>query len=170
LCADFSGGANVMLNLALSNFITASSGAVVVSVIVDAVSSNAAISYSNDGIIADQSVYMGLFARNLSGVTFYAYNYDGTEDAPSTTGSVGTACVLMWRHHGGNQYISINGGTEVSVASGNTQVLTGLLCLGGNNAGSACNCKIAEAFTTSDGSQTAALAAAIANMKAHVGA
>jgi hypothetical protein len=172
LCADFIGVAtNVLVNAALSNFITASSGAVVVSVIVDAISSNnSAHVYSNDGIIADGSVYMGLYARNLSGVTFYAYNYDGTEDAPSTTGSVGTAYVLMWRHHGGNQYVSINGGTEVTVASGNTQVVTGLLQLGGDGAGSSCNCKIAEVFTTSNGSQTAALATAIANMKAYIGA
>jgi hypothetical protein len=76
----------------------------------------------------------------------------------------------MWRHHGGNIYISINGGTEVSVASGNTQSLTGLLLLGGSGAGSGCNCKIAEVFTTSDGSQTAALAAAITNMKTYIGA
>lgn len=171
LCADFFGtSTNTMPNVALSNFITASSGAVVVSVIVDAISSNVAVSYNNDGIIADGSIYMGLYARNLSGVTFYAYNWDGSEDAPSRTGAVGTAYVLMWRHHGGNIYISVNGGTEVSVASGNTQVLTGSLVLGGTGGGSACNCKVAELFTTSDGSQTAALAAAIANMKTYIGA
>jgi hypothetical protein len=169
LCADFSGvSTNTMLAAALSNFISASSGAVIVSVIVDAVTTNDAVSYHNHPIIAENAVYMGLYARNLSGVTFYAYDWDGAEKAPSTTGTVGTAYVLMWRHHGGNQYVSVNGGTEVSVASGNTQVLTGLLALGGNNNGLACNCKIAEAFTTSDGSQTAALAAAIANLKAHL--
>lgn len=170
LCADFNGSTNVLPSIALSNFITASSGAVIVSVIVDAVSSNNSISYNNDGIIADGSIYMGLYARNLSGVTFHAFNWDGSEDAPSTTGSVGTAYVLMWRHHGGNMYVSVNGGTEVSVASGNTQVLTGTLNLGGTGGGSFCNCKIAEVFTTSDGSQTAALAAAIANMKTYCGA
>jgi hypothetical protein len=171
LCADFSGVSTMtMANVALSNFISASSGAVVVSVIVDAISSNVTPSYSNDAIIADGSVYMGLYARNLSGVTFYAFNWDGSEDAPATPGAVGTAYVLMWRHDGGNIYVSVNGGTEVSVASGNTQVLTGLLLLGGNAAGSACNCKIAEAFATSNGSQTAALATAIANMKSYIGA
>ena len=75
----------------------------------------------------------------------------------------------MWRHHGGNVYLSVNGGTEVSVASGNTSSLGGVLIMGMGYANN-CNCKIAEVFTTSDGSQTAVLAAAIANMKAYVGA
>ena len=59
---------------------------------------------------------------------------------------------------------------EVSVASGNTQVLTGTFAIGGNASASFCDCKIAEVFTTSDGSQTTALATAIANMKSYIGA
>ena len=77
----------------------------------------------------------------------------------------------MWRHNSGNVYISINGGTEIAVASGNTVNLAGQVYLGaGSGPLTFCNCKIAEVFTTNDGSQTAALAAAIANMKSYVGA
>src|SRR4029077_19405166 len=124
----------------------------------------------NDGIIDDNSQFMGLFARNLSGVTFYAYNWDGSEDASSNTGTVGTAYVLMWRHHGGNIYVSVNGGAEVSIASGNTAALTQVVVLCADVGPAYGDCKIAEVFMTSDGSQTAALAAAIANMKTYCGA
>jgi hypothetical protein len=74
----------------------------------------------------------------------------------------------MWRHHGGNLYLSINGGSEVSVASGNSDLSQAIIM--GWNAIRLCNMKVAEMFATSNGGQTAALAAAIANMKTHCGA
>jgi len=169
LCADFDGSSDFLSTVAISDLIANSSGAMVISLIIDAVTINDATSYSNHGVMADSAAYMGLYARNFSGVTFYAYNWDGSADQPSTTGAVGTAYVLMWRHHGGNVYVSLNGGTEVSVASGNTQSLSGTVNLG-TGSGGACNMKVAEIFTTSNGGQTAALATAIANMKTHVGA
>jgi len=170
LCADFDGSNDALISVATSNFFTSSSGALIISLIMDAVSANNATSFQNHPIFTDPSgIYIGLFARNLSGVTFMAYNWDGGEDQTSVTGSVGTAYVLMWRHHGGNLYVSINGGTETSVSSSNTVNMASFLRLGegGSQHG---NMKIAEMFTTSDGSQTAALAAAIANMKAYCGA
>ena len=74
LCADFDGVDDYMAlsGFTLTNLITASSGAVVVSVIIDAVTLNNATSFTNHGIIADFGQYFGLFARNLSGVTFQA--------------------------------------------------------------------------------------------------
>lgn len=171
LCADFDGSNDSLVSVATSNFFTSSSGALVVSVIIDAASANSATSFQNHAIFYDPSgIFMGLFARALSGVTFYAYNWDGNEDNTTVTGSVGTAYVLMWRHHGGNLYVSINGGTETSVASGNTSNMASLLRLSGGSGSAACNMKVAELFTTSNGSQTTALATAIANMKAYVGA
>ena len=173
LCAAFDGATQYLFSdpVTLSSFISASSGAVVVSVIIDSVSTNSGTSFLNHGIVADVGEYMGLHARNLSGVTLYAYNWDGTEDNATTTVVTGTPYVLMWRHHGGNLYISVNGGTEISLASGNTTILSEDVYLATAFAGGTfCNCKIAEMFTTSDGSQTTALATAVANMKSYVGA
>jgi len=170
LCADLDGVNDFFAGPAFSSFIAASSGAFVVSVIIDAVTLNTGTSYSNHGIFGDSGAYIGLHAANLSGVTFYAFNWDGNVDNAITTGTTGTPYVIMWRHHGGNINISINGGSETTVASGNTSNLTGVLYLGSGAGATSCNCKIAEVFATSNGSQTAALAAAIANMKTYIGA
>lgn len=171
LCADFDGTNDTLINTATSNFFSSSSGALVISLIIDAVSLNDPASYLNHAIFDDPpGDYMGLFAAAASGVTFYAYNWDGNEDKTTVTGSVGTAYVLMWRHNGGNLYVSVNGGTETSVASGNTQNMTNNLRLGLGGGSRFCNMKVAELFTTSNGSQTTALAAAIANMKSYIGA
>jgi hypothetical protein len=169
LCADFDGSNSYLTDgvHVFTDFFTVSSAAMVISVIIDAVIANDVISYGNHAVMAETSGYMGLYARNFSGVTFYAYNNDGTEDAPSATGLVGTPYVLMWRHHGGIVYLSVNGGAEVSVASGNTA--GGGAPTIGFGYSSKCNMKFAEAFTTSNGNQTAALSAAITNMKTYVG-
>jgi hypothetical protein len=171
VCADFDGATQWLGSVALSNFIAAGNGAMVVSVIIDAVTLNNSLPYANHGIVADVSSYMGLFAKNLSGLTILSFNYDGSNDEISKVGAMATPYVLMWRHDGGNLYVSINGGAESLIASGNTQVLTGKVYIGAaGNVSTACNMKLAEAFTTSNGSQTAALAAAIANMKTYCGA
>jgi hypothetical protein len=74
----------------------------------------------------------------------------------------------MWRHHGGTLYFSVNGGSEVSVASGNTTNLgAGSLRLGGP--ANYADFIIWEGFTTTDGSQTAAFATVIADMMTQLG-
>lgn len=169
LCADFDGVAHFLdTGIDLSNFIGNASGAIVVSVIMDAVTLNSGNAYQNHPIISDASQFAGLYAANASGVTFYGYAWDGTADQPSVTGATGTAYILMWRKHGGTIYVSVNGGAETSAANGNITTLTGDLIM--SSGGNKSNMKVAEAFTTSDGSQTAALAAAVADFKAHVGA
>lgn len=178
-CADLDGSNDFMATTdALSDFITNSSGAAVVAAIIDGVSLNSANVYQNHGIIGDSGVFMGLVAKNVSGTTptFLPYNWDGEPDPDASdhsagiTFSTGTPYVLMWRHQGGSLLFSVNGGVETSLASGNTSTMTGTFRLGVLGASTNCNMKFFEGFTTSDGSQTAALAAAIADMKTWIGA
>ena len=170
LCADFD-GANNWLNcpVAMSNFITSGSGAIVASVIVDAVTLNNVNPYDNHGIVADGGGYIGLYAKNVAGMTLFSFNYSTASNVATATGTVGTAYVMMWRHSGGNVYFSVNGGTEVVTVSGNTGDLSQLLYVGVGLSFKA-DMKLAELFITNNGGQTAALAAAIANMKTHCGA
>jgi hypothetical protein len=174
LCADFDGTNNVLLTAVnTSALFGVSSGAVVIGLIIDAVTLNSGLNdYSNNGICGDLNFQMGLYAANDTGVRLFSVNLAGAgiDGTPNTTFlTTGTACILMWRHHGGLLYFSINGGTEVSVASGNTTNLASAFLIGSSGTNRS-NIKVFELFTTSDGSQTAALAAAIAAMKSHIGA
>jgi hypothetical protein len=73
---------------------------------------------------------------------------------------------MMWRHHGGTLYVSINGGTEVSVASGTTSTFTGSFRIGGVTPYA--DMKVFELFTSFDGSED--FSAVIADMMDHIGA
>ena len=59
-------------------------------------------------------------------------NYDGSQDsvAYGSALSVATSYLVTWRHTGGNIYIQVNNGSEVSAASGTTDDLTAVLTLG----------------------------------------
>lgn len=134
-CLNFPGDSvsAVLDSVAISNFIAAGSGYLVVSYIADTINTNSANSYSNDQIIADTGGYMGLFLRNTGSPTdtLYAFNWDGNEDKATNTDVVaGTTTVAEWKHEGGNVYVRVNGGIWKSATSGNTQVLTGLLRFG----------------------------------------
>ena len=52
------------------------------------------------------------------------------------TSEVSEICTLMYRHEGGHLFASLNGGAEVSVASGETTQLTSLLHIGKSDPGS----------------------------------
>lgn len=168
LCADFDGTSDLLQGAAISSFIGNASGALVISVIMDAYTLNNALPYQNDLIFADQSQFMGIYGRNTGGGTVVGFNWDGNADSP-TGHVVGTAttAVLSWRHHGGTVFLGLNG-TETSAASGNTSTITGALDMGGRGTAFA-NMKVFEAFATSDGSQTAAITAAITDMKTWIG-
>lgn len=84
------------------------------------ISLNSATSYQNHGLIADADGFMGIYIRDDSG-TFraYGYNWDGNEDAPNATFSGETdEHYAIYRHDGTNVYISVDGGSESSAASG----------------------------------------------------
>lgn len=70
------------------------------------------------------------------------FNYDGAEDNAQAVLALATPAVVMVRHASGSIGVSVNGGTEVTAASGNTTQLTDALLMGGSGTG----------FTAFDGS------------------
>lgn len=135
----FAGGNDYMQadnSLAISNFISNSSGWCVVSVMFTAFVLDGANIYQDDMVWGDSSRYVGTYAR-ATGPTVAAYNWDGNADLASTTSLVtGIPYVLEWVHTDGNVIQRINAGTTITTASGNTQVMTGIFSLGGTTSAS----------------------------------
>lgn len=140
-CADFA-SANLELRAndgvtgkTLADMISNSAFTWVAAIRVDGVTSNAATVYQNEAIIADASVFWGVFLRNTgSGYEIRFYNYDGNADEIVFAISLNTTYIVMVRHESGALYASIDGGSESMVASGNTSDLTHVVNLGWNAA------------------------------------
>lgn len=172
-CADFDGSTDSLFGAAISNFIANNAGYMVASVIADTIASaavGAGFYIGGDAILNDtvSSGYMGLLF-GASG-RCVGYNYDGTQDyanGAASAVSAGTAYVVEWRHEGGTMYVRVNGGTEVTVATGNTQVMTGLLRMGEGWDG-----KIFEAavFSGANIPNSTARDALVADMRTWIGA
>ncbi len=99
-----------------------------------AINTNGATTDQNDSIICDTGGYFGMFLK--SAPTQWVYNWDGTSDSATTSIATGSFMVSMGRHETGNLYSSVNGGSETSTASGNTQVTTGTMKIGNDRLGS----------------------------------
>jgi len=129
-CLNFDGIDDCLFGSAISNYIAAASGLIVISFIADVIDASNVTVYANEGLMGDSGGFMGLFTKAGPDAVHF-YNYDGTTDTVSTPVTESVAYVAEWRHEGGVGYVRINGGTEVSIASGNTSGLTGLLGIGG---------------------------------------
>lgn len=116
----------VSTSLACSDLVTASAGTYIVALNVASARAAQANAYQNDGIFADQNGDNLGLSVSLSGatITFYAYNHDGSRQNVTVTGAQSTWHIVSMRHGGGNLEIRINGGSWVTVASGNTTQLT----------------------------------------------
>lgn len=69
----------------------------------------------------DASAWMGIYCRYSGGQNYIGYsNYDSNYDTVEVPISLNTRYIVVARHTGGNIYISVNGGSETSTASGNT--------------------------------------------------
>jgi hypothetical protein len=88
--------------------------------------------YGGHPLIGDTAGYWGVFLASVSGVPkIFAYNYVGIAYyTPAVNCGVGAPHVVCVRHEGGYLYLSIDGGADVSVATGNTAVLTGIPNIG----------------------------------------
>lgn len=83
-----------------------------------------AIGYDNPAWFGDNSGYAGVaMGYNIggAGAKLVAYNWDGNDDYVEIAASAGTDMVASQRLDGGNLYLSKDGGSYSSVASGNTQ-------------------------------------------------
>jgi hypothetical protein len=170
-CSHGAGGGGRLESAAgdpLSDFITASAGYVIIGIFIDDANGASATVASNDGIMVDASDRFGLFAKTDD--TIQALNFNGTADAATVTPlAMATAYVVEWRHEGGTLGLRINGGTEATVASGNTSTLTGVVKLGTGNV-RAFDGKIFEAAFFSTVPSLAQRDALAANFKAWIGA
>ena len=125
---DFDGANDKLTSeTAISTFISASAFDILVAFIADDTSSNNAGTYNNDALVSDASGFMGVHIQNGN---VRAYNWDGNDDSVGVPITAGNAYVVRARHSGGSLFVSVNGGAESSVVSGNTTTLTAVLRLG----------------------------------------
>lgn len=121
-----------LIGPAISNIISASEYEACVGARLLLTTTNNASPWVNNSLIADSAGYFGIGYATTANV-LGAFNFDGTSDAATLTITPPSTFVLQQRHSGGSLGISTNGDTEVTVASGNTSVLTGDLRLFSSN-------------------------------------
>lgn len=73
--------------------------------------------YANDAIVSGDTGNFGLHLRS-TGATLQGYGWDTNADFATKTISTGTEYVAQFRYDGSSIYLSVNGGTESSVAHG----------------------------------------------------
>jgi photosystem II stability/assembly factor-like uncharacterized protein len=118
-------------SVALSTLVTSSAFDIAIVFRCDNVVSNNASAWLNDAVICDESGFFGLFVRLLAGApTLYAYVWDGAAKVASATITLGKSHVVYFRKTGGSHFLSIDGGSETSVASGNIATITGNFAIG----------------------------------------
>lgn len=117
--------------VALSTLVTSSAFDIAIVFRCDGVLTNNASQWLNDALICDESGFFGMFIRNLSGTpTLYAYVWDGAAKVVSQTITLGKTHVAYFRKTGGSHFLSLDGGSESSVASGNIATVTGNFAIG----------------------------------------
>jgi len=147
---SFDGVDDFMQNaVTLPSLISVSDGLVVAVVRVASITTDSSSPISNNPVFGDNGGYVGAGLRstgpNVEAFSFNGSNY-GTK--PTAGFSTGAVHVVMWRHTGGNLYVSVDGGTEASAAAGNTSNYTGVSMLLGKNAGASfAAIKLAEIVT-----------------------
>lgn len=110
-----------------SNFITASSGTMFCLVRPNFTMRTNATEYLWTGMFHHDGQFVGLYVGQLTSGNprGAAYAWDGNKDIAGAALTPADWQVLTWRHLSGNLSFRINKGSWVTVASGNTQGLTG---------------------------------------------
>jgi hypothetical protein len=121
--------------VAADTFFDANAKTIIVAVYVESISTTSGNTWTNNAILKDSGELFGLHLRTSGGQPkLQAYNWDGNNDTVEIDIALGTSYVACYRHDGTNVYVSINGGSESSVASGSTTSMTGQMELAVNNA------------------------------------
>lgn len=131
----FDGTNDYMQSVAISNFIANNAYCLfVVFKPINITTADANIN-DNDAVFADASGYIGAFLKSVPMTLAALYNFDGSVDETAGVPISTNAGVLLtiW-HSGGSIYLQKNDESPVSVASGNTSVLTGALRIMANRA------------------------------------
>lgn len=143
---DFDGTNDTMISNDIDTFLSASTYSAFVVVWIDVINTTNSDAYLNDAIYGDTNGHMGL---HLHGTTPNAelYSYDGAFKELSIAITTGAAHVIHTRHESGNIYISVDGGSESSLAAGNMTNIAGNFKIGqGNSSGGFLDGKIGEFF------------------------
>lgn len=129
-CADFDGSTMFLSTqtAVLSSFIANTAAYVVCSFMADALASNQATIYNNNGLWADSGAFMGVYLK--TGGTASAFNWDGNADVAASAITTSLPYAVELKHESGNIMVRINSGSWTSAVSGNTQNLTNPIFLG----------------------------------------
>ena len=100
-------------------------------------------------LVSKNNFNCGVYVYNPSGTAkILANNNDGSYDnCIGDTVVVDTNYVAVMRHDGSNLYVSLNGGSETSAASGNTASLSETTAMGFAGSGQFYNGRIGEVLT-----------------------
>jgi hypothetical protein len=151
-CADFDGVNDVLQvdTVALSNFISNTTGYILATAIIDAITTNAANIESNDCLFSDNGGNFGFHFKNGGGATYtgHGYNWDGNRDVTTHASfPLGSLVVCEWWHESGTVWSRINKGTKQSAASGNSTVTSTLQLMRASVASVRTDGKFFEMFT-----------------------
>lgn len=126
-CLDFTGGQRLVLtnntntSQPLSTLIANNAFTVLIAFYAETVTSTTGTVYNGHPLINDTGQFWGLFLRLIGGIPkLSVYNWDGSADVVTLDSTVSASHVVMIRHQSSILYISLDGGTESSIASGNT--------------------------------------------------
>ncbi len=139
----FDGTDDYMLGAVTSTYITASAYTVFVVAKAIVIDTNNATVYDNDPIYEDEDGDFALLLKSTP--TAHLFNWDVTPgDSIELSIATGTFYLFEGRHGGGNLGFRLNGGTESTVASGDTVLAAGSNVRLGTNAARYANIDIAE--------------------------
>jgi hypothetical protein len=129
-CITFDGAATYVARAsAISTIVTTSAYEIFI------VFEIAAASFSGSRMLLGASNDL-VYCQGLAGGNICVLaNYDGSADTSNRSVVADTTYVFAGRHDGGALYLSVNGGTEDTDASGNTTDVTGTINIGYRSAG-----------------------------------
>ena len=145
---NFDGADDRLSGPAISAVLSAAAWTVWIVALTDAIGTNSATPYLNDGLMSDAGQFWGLHLRNDT-PTARIYNFDGTADSDSTTYAIGAYSILRARQNGTTIFVKNGAAAEsAGVASGALTNLTNALVIGGPTAGVSFDGKIANVIAT----------------------
>lgn len=125
---DLAGAQKMTSSSAASAFITASAFTIFAVIYPRTASATNPATYNDNGVIGDTGGYVGLYLKNTPQAM--AYVWDGSDKHADRPISLNAWSILEIRLDAGNLYARVNGGTEVSVASGNVGSITSTFEIG----------------------------------------
>jgi autotransporter-associated beta strand protein len=135
--ASYTGTNKIATGVALSSFISNTTGTMEAWINASGTAPSVANSYLGQLIVGDPASgggFVGLVRANVGGSDrIWAYNWDGAEKKVGMTYTAGTWVHMVWVHSGGNLLGYANGALVTSVAAGNTSTVTGTVNIGSND-------------------------------------